>query len=292
MAEAVSMIGLGLMGAALARAQLRAGRNVTVWNRSPGRTVPLAKEGANVAPTLAAALAASPVSIVCVLDYEVTEALLAAPEVRESLRGKAIVQMTSGIGSDARRLERVVRGAGGESLDGAIMAYPKDIGGDATTILYSGPKALYDRLEPLLRPFGGGTTWVGEPIGAAAALDAALLSFYYGSTLAFLHGVALTESEGLPREAFLASAQAIVGLTGDTVRVAGEQIIRGDYRGEQATMEIHAAAVRHLLRMSRENRVGPEVPETVLRFFAGAIERGFGDQEIASVVEALRAPKA
>jgi 3-hydroxyisobutyrate dehydrogenase-like beta-hydroxyacid dehydrogenase len=291
MSNSVSVIGLGLMGSALARAQLRAGRAVTVWNRSAARAEPLAKEGASVAPSFAAAVAASPVAVVCVLDYEVTHALFADPALRDGLRGKTIVQLTSGTASDARKLESALRPLGAETVDGAILAYPKDVGGPQTTILYSGPKPIFDRVEPLLRAFGGQTMHVGEAIGAAATLDAALLSFYYGSTLAFLHGVALTESEGVPREIFLAAAPAIVALTADTVRVAGDQITRGDYRGEQATMEIHAAAVRHLLRMSRENRVGPEILEVVLRFFERAIERGHGAEEIASVVEGIRAPK-
>lgn len=291
MSESVSVIGLGLMGSALARAQLRSGRAVTVWNRSAPRAEPFVKEGASVASSFADAVAAAPLVVVCVLDYEVTHALFADRKVRDRLRGKTIVQLTSGTASDARRLESALRPLGADVLDGAILAYPKDVGGAQTTILYSGPKTLFDRVEPVLRSFGGQTMHVGEPIGAAATLDAALLSFYYGSTLAFLHGIALTESENVPREIFLAAAPAVVALTADTVRVAGDQITRGDYRGEQATMEIHAAAVRHLLRMSRENRVGPEILEVVLRFFERAIERGFGSEEIASVVEGIRAPK-
>ena len=44
----ISMIGLGAMGTALARAQVKAGHDVTVWNRSPQRMTPLVELGGNV----------------------------------------------------------------------------------------------------------------------------------------------------------------------------------------------------------------------------------------------------
>ena len=45
----VSVIGLGLMGSALAEALLNAGHEVTVWNRTPAKAEPLTSKGASVA---------------------------------------------------------------------------------------------------------------------------------------------------------------------------------------------------------------------------------------------------
>ena len=61
----ITVVGLGAMGSALARAQLRAGHKVTVWNRDPHKAEPLAAEGAIAAASCAEAIAASPVVIVC-----------------------------------------------------------------------------------------------------------------------------------------------------------------------------------------------------------------------------------
>jgi 3-hydroxyisobutyrate dehydrogenase-like beta-hydroxyacid dehydrogenase len=51
----VTVIGLGLMGTALARGLLRSGARVTVWNRSIAKAAPLVAEGAALAPSAAAA---------------------------------------------------------------------------------------------------------------------------------------------------------------------------------------------------------------------------------------------
>ncbi len=74
----VTVIGLGAMGAALARAQLRAGHLVTVWNRSADRAAPLVAQGARVAPDATAALSASPVILVCLVSYAAADAVLDA----------------------------------------------------------------------------------------------------------------------------------------------------------------------------------------------------------------------
>jgi 3-hydroxyisobutyrate dehydrogenase-like beta-hydroxyacid dehydrogenase len=64
------------MGSALARALLKAGNRVTVWNRTPEKAEALAAEGALVAGTAANALAASDVSIACVTDHAATMEIL------------------------------------------------------------------------------------------------------------------------------------------------------------------------------------------------------------------------
>jgi 3-hydroxyisobutyrate dehydrogenase-like beta-hydroxyacid dehydrogenase len=64
----VTVLGLGSMGQALARAFSAAGHPVTVWNRTPGKAEPLMAEGATLAPDAAGAVAASPLTIVCLLD--------------------------------------------------------------------------------------------------------------------------------------------------------------------------------------------------------------------------------
>jgi len=77
MNNAVSVIGLGVMGAALARTLLSSGYHVTVWNRTNAKAEPLVRGGGAVlAPSVASAVSASPIVLVCVEDYKVTRSLL------------------------------------------------------------------------------------------------------------------------------------------------------------------------------------------------------------------------
>ena len=76
------MIGLGAMGTALAKAQVDAGHEVTVWNRSPQRMTPLIELGARGAESVTVAVKTSPLIMVCIDNYTATNALL-----RPSIRG-------------------------------------------------------------------------------------------------------------------------------------------------------------------------------------------------------------
>ncbi|HEX2299996.1 MAG TPA: NAD(P)-binding domain-containing protein, partial [Pseudonocardiaceae bacterium] len=72
----VTVIGLGSMGRALAEAFLRAGHRTTVWNRTPEKAAPLVAKGAIHAPSVRAAVAASPLVITCVTGFDDTRQAL------------------------------------------------------------------------------------------------------------------------------------------------------------------------------------------------------------------------
>lgn len=72
----ISVIGLGNMGEALARAFLRKGYRVTVWNRTAAKADRLAAEGARRAESVAEAAEAGRFVVVCVTTYEIAHRLL------------------------------------------------------------------------------------------------------------------------------------------------------------------------------------------------------------------------
>lgn len=83
--EPVSVLGLGLMGATLARTFVTAGHDVTVWNRSPGRAQPFTGT-AKVAGSAAEACAASPLVVVCLADQTACREVLETPAVEDNRR--------------------------------------------------------------------------------------------------------------------------------------------------------------------------------------------------------------
>src|SRR5687768_12183289 len=99
----VTVIGLGNMGSALARALLENGRAVTVWNRSSEKAAPVVDKGAVLAPSLSTAITDSPIIMVCVTNYAAANHIL--DEVAAHLLGKLVVQFTTGSPQDARASE-------------------------------------------------------------------------------------------------------------------------------------------------------------------------------------------
>src|SRR5688572_16260740 len=137
----VTVIGLGNMGSALARALLDApqGRAVTVWNRSPEKAAPLVDKGAGLASSLSAAITDSPIIMMCVTNYTAANHILS--EVAANLPGKLLVQFTTGLPKDARAGETWAEEHGVEYLDCAITGSPSSIGSANAHILVAGREA-------------------------------------------------------------------------------------------------------------------------------------------------------
>ncbi|RKZ51607.1 MAG: hypothetical protein DRR00_11115 [Candidatus Parabeggiatoa sp. nov. 3] len=144
------ILGNGAMGSALARAFLANKHTVTVWNRTASKCVPLEQAGAKVAHSVAEAAQASDVIVANVLNYTVSHALLQTPEVVNQLKGKVLVQLATGIPSEAREMETWAKQNGISYLDGAILDYPKGIGTKECLIIYAGPEAVFEANQSLL----------------------------------------------------------------------------------------------------------------------------------------------
>ncbi|MFD9245511.1 NAD(P)-binding domain-containing protein, partial [Streptomyces sp. NPDC059556] len=99
------------MGRALAGAFLRAGHPTTVWNRTSSKADALVAEGARLAPSIGAALDASPLTVLCLTDYDAVHELLGADDLK--LDGTTLVNLTSGDSAQAR-----ARGGGGGARRG------------------------------------------------------------------------------------------------------------------------------------------------------------------------------
>lgn len=197
--ERISILGLGSMGRALAGALLDTGREVTVWNRTPGKAGDLLARGAREASSVEEAIEAADLTVACLLnDASVRETL--APTLRK-LSGGTLVNLTSGSARQARELAGWLEEYEVRFLAGGIMAVPPTVGTDGAFILYSGARDLFDRAAPLLAPIGR-PHWVGEDPGFAALYDMAALSGMYGISSGVGHAVALVHADGGDVEAF------------------------------------------------------------------------------------------
>ncbi|MEU5880936.1 NAD(P)-binding domain-containing protein [Spirillospora sp. NPDC047279] len=193
--QSVSVIGLGSMGGALARAFLDAGHPTTVWNRTAAKADDLVAAGATRAATAGDAIWASDLVILCVLDYEAANALL-EPNA-DMVKDRVIVNLTNGRPEQARRTGAWVTARGGAYLDGGIMAVPSMIGKPGAFVLYSGSGTAYERYEAALAAMAA-PVYVGEDAGLAALNDLALLSAMYGAIAGARHATAMVGPERAP----------------------------------------------------------------------------------------------
>lgn len=277
------------MGATLARLLLRAGYRVTVWNRTSAKADSLGREGALLAPTAAAAVQASRLLVLCVHDYAAVRDILEAPSVADALRDRTLVNLTTGSPRDARELEQWVHAHGGHYLDGAIQAAPAQMGQPDTTILLSGEQVTFAAAEPALKVFAGNLNYLGERIGAAAAMDLATLSYVYGASIGFFHGARIAEVEGFRVDDYGAIVAKIAPAFGEFLKYEGAVIQSGDFTATESPLSISVEATARLVRAAHESGIHDELPRFVASFFSRAAAAGYLNEEAAAIIKVLRA---
>lgn len=286
----VSVIGLGSMGMTLARLLLERGHEVTVWNRTASRAGALVDRGARVAADAAQAVAASPVTIVCVYDHAATDAILRHATVASALAGKVLVQLTTGSPQDAVQLDAWTRGHGGLYLDGAIQAAPSQMGQPDTPLLLSGEAAAYAEVEDILRVVAGNLIYLGTQVDAAATMDLATLSYVYGAYLGFMHGARLAEVRGIDVGRYGEIVRSVAPSFGAFFEHQGQVVRSGDFTVSESPLRISVEATARILQASLDAGIDTQVPRLSADFLRRADEAGHGGEELAALIKVFRTP--
>src|SRR5215467_16341603 len=143
----VAFVGLGIMGRPMAANLIKAGHEVSVWNRSPGKEV----EGARLASSPAEAAQGAEVVWICVSDTAAVEQVLFGPNgIEQSLAEGMIIADSSTISPAAtRRFAERVAAKGVQYVDSPVTG--SKTGAENGTLLFivGGDEAVIERLKPL-----------------------------------------------------------------------------------------------------------------------------------------------
>jgi len=243
---AVTVLGLGPMGRALASAFLTAGHPVTVWNRTPGRAGDLPDRGADVAGSVGDAVGAGQVIVACLLDYAAVRAVLEpVPSMR--WEGRLLANLTSGEPVRARAMADWAAAHGIRYLDGAILTPTAAIGTPTAAVLYSGSHEVHEAVRDTMAAVGGTGTYLGADPGRAAAYEVALLDLFATSVYGVAHSFALAAAEGIAPDDLAPFAIGISGLLSEMIPGFASQLRTGHYPGERSTIASAATTIAHLI---------------------------------------------
>lgn len=286
----VTVLGLGLMGQALAGAFLAAGHPTTVWNRSAAKAEQLVARGATLAASAREAAMASPLVVVCVTDYGAARELL--DPLGDVLAARVLVNLTSGTSTQARETAEWAAQQGAAYLDGVILGDPAAIGNADAVLLYSGPRPAFDTHEPTLRSLGASTTHLGADHGLSALYDMATLTVMWSVLNGFLHGVALLGTAQVDAATSAPFLRQGIGTVTSWLSGMAEQIDAGKYAADDATIDTHLAAMKHLIHESEALGINAELPAFVRTLADRAVAAGRGGDSYAAMIEQFSTPAA
>ena len=202
----VAVLGLGTMGAGMARSLLRAGLPVDVWNRTPERAADVAARGAVAHADPADTVAGAGVVITMLADAGATRSVALDAGMLDAMRPGAIWAQMGTIGVAATEELAAItaeRRPGVVFVDAPVSGSRAPAEAGELAILAAGPERVRASLEPVFGAVGQATRWLGEKPGAASRLK-----LVFNMWLMFLiegaaEVMALADSLGVDRDEVL-----------------------------------------------------------------------------------------
>ncbi|MFF5935704.1 NAD(P)-dependent oxidoreductase [Streptomyces sp. NPDC012508] len=283
---AVTVIGLGEMGFALAGAFLGGGHATTVWNRTPDKAGDLVARGAERAASVRDAVAASPLVVVSVKGNATARAVLES--AGDALAGRSVLNLTDGTSAEARAVAEWVGDQGAQYLHGQIMTIAPGIGGAESVIFYGGSEAVFGQFEATLQLVGGRGTLISADAGVPALYGMAVHGTMWGALNGFLHAAALLSSEGIETRRFLDDARPSVDALLGFLPVIADEVDRGEYATPYGALQHHRPSVEDLVRESEARNIDAEFPRYTLGLVNKAVQNGHAHDSYSQLVEHFR----
>jgi 3-hydroxyisobutyrate dehydrogenase len=285
--ERIGFVGLGTMGAAMAANLRRAGFEVTVWNRTPGRAGELVDLGAREAATPAAVGAASDVVVCSVSDTPDVEAVLFGEDgVAHGLAAGGLVIDCSTISPSATAsFAQRLADQGIQLVDAPVSGGSEGARNATLTIFVGGEPAAIERARPVLEALGKTITAFGPP-GSGQAVKAVNQVMIAGVYLAVAEGMVLAMRAGLDPEAVVGALGG--GVAGSWILAnRSGKMINNDYPLGFRT-SLHLKDLGIALEMARQ--LGVVLPVTALaaQLEAGLVAQGRGDEDMSNLARSIR----
>jgi len=280
-------LGLGIMGKAMAANLVKAGFDVTVWNRNPEKSAELVALGARSAGS------PKDVAAHCDITFAMVSDPAAALDICQSENGVAAgigegrgyIDMSTVDDDTSQTIAAAITKAGGRFLEAPVSGTKKPAEDGTLIILAAGDKSLYDDATPAFDVMGKMAPYLGE-VGQGANMKLVVNMMMGGMLSIFSEGMAL----GLKS-----------GLTGDQILdvVSAGAIANPMFAGKGAMMlaENYSTSfpLKHMqkdmrLAVSLGDKLDLPLPTaaTANESFKQALKAGFGDEDITAIYKVVK----
>jgi 3-hydroxyisobutyrate dehydrogenase-like beta-hydroxyacid dehydrogenase len=289
MANAVGLIGIGLMGAALARRLLAAGFQVVGFDMDPAKRHALEDMGGRAAGSVADVGRACPLVLVAVLTTDQVEQVVEGPDGLLSVPSSAEPRVALCFATcDPERIFALAERAAPRGL--ALLDTPVSgtseqvLRGDGLGLI-AGDKAAIERAGAVLDAVVPRRFVIG-PAGDGSKAKLAVNLILGLNRLALAEGLVFAERLGLDLRAFLEVARSSAAYS-QIMDVKGEKMIAGDW-APHGKITQHLKDVRIML--AEADRIGQQLPlgEVLAEVLQSCVEHGEGERDNCASIEEVR----
>lgn len=283
----IAFLGLGIMGAPMARRLLDHGLHVTVWNRNAARAAPLVDAGARLAesPAQAASNAEAVIAMLSDVDASRTVWLGPAGALAAMQRGTLAIDSSTLTVEWMRELGAAAAARGIGFLDAPVTGSKKQAEEGALNFLVGGAAQDVERARSLFSAMGRGQVHVG-PAGSGAMLKL-INNFMCGVQVASLaEAIAMAERSGI--DAKLAGDVLAAGSPGSPlVKMVVPRMVARDYT-PNFLVPLMVKDLTYVIDTFRNAGIELADARAARERFQAAADAGYEHQDIASVVEVFR----
>ncbi|MFD8235956.1 NAD(P)-dependent oxidoreductase [Streptomyces sp. NPDC059696] len=278
----VSVLGTGIMGAAMARNLARAGHTVRAWNRTRSKAEPLTAEGVRIAGTPAQAVQDAHVVLTMLYDGPATLDTMreAAPALRP---GTAWVQSTTAGIEGVAELAAFAGEHGLVFYDAPVLGTREPAEAGRLTVLAAGPTEGRDRVTPVFDAVGARTVWSGEDgaLGGATRLKLVANSWVLAVTAAAGEALALSKALGVDPQGFF---DLVAGgpLDMGYLRAKSALLLEDRLTPPQFAVGTAAKDARLIVRAGLDHGVRLDVAEAAAARMERAAAQGHADEDMVA----------
>ena len=273
-------VGLGAMGAHMARNLHRAGLLAGVWNRTASRAAALAAETGCATPATLVELARD--CAVVVLCVSADEDVLACVDglLPGAKDGLVVVDCSTVSGDTAREAERRLAAVGAGFVDAPVSGGVEGARDAKLAVMAGGSPGNFARVQPVLAAMGATVRHIG-PTGFGQATKATNQILCAGVIQAVAEAMAFAKAEGLPLPEVIDTLGKGAGSSWYFVNRA-PNIVAGRYPAG-FRVRLHAKDLRICQSMAARHGVQLPVVDTTLEQYGQLVEEGHGDDDISSL---------
>jgi 3-hydroxyisobutyrate dehydrogenase len=287
----VAVIGLGTMGAPMARHLLDAGHELTVHNRTRARELALAELGAERAGSPAEAARLADAVLTCVSDTPDLEAVLFADDgvVHGLAAGGLVVDCSTVSPSATAEMAARLAEHGIGLVDAPVSGGSEGAENGTLTIFVGGDAEHVRRAGPILEAFGKRITHLG-PSGAGQMAKAVNQVMIAGTYATVGEGIALAQAAGLPLPQLLEALSA--GAASSWVLANRAQNMVDDSYPLGFKLALHRKDLAIALAEAQLLGLALDVSGLVLSEEDDLIDHGHGDEDVSALARLAKGTRA
>jgi len=286
MIKTISYLGLGTMGSGMASNLLKAGYQLTVWNRSAEKCEPFARNGARVADTPRDAVRNVDLVMYCLSnDQAVEDVVFAANGILSGInQGQVAIDMSTVLPETSLREQEAYAKRGVDFLDAPVFGSKQESADAKLWIMAAGNKAVFEKAKPILEHLGQTVHYFGKN-GNAAAMKLVGNLIVALEMEALAEGLVLAQKAGLDLKTVMEVVK-VADFRSPLLVSNGQNILKRDFSTSFALKLMLKDA--ELIKRFAESLQSP-IPALHVagKNLGSAVALGFGQENASALIKAL-----